>query len=78
MDMLNDLIKFNNNTVCFVSSSSDKAVLNLIIFNLYDNDNYMNIRYFFINLFEDYTIKLYCELRLNLYRILYYFLYFLV
>ena len=66
--MLNDLIKLNNNTVCFVSSSSNKTVLNLIIFNLYDNDNYMNIRYFFINLFEDYTIKLYCELRLSLFN----------
>ena len=68
IDMLNDLIKLNNNTVFFVSTNSDKKGLNIIVFSLYDNDNYINIRYFFINTWEENTIKFYSELRLSLFN----------
>ena len=68
MEMLNDLIKFNNYTICFVSSTSDQKGLNVLVFNLYDDDTYINIRYFFVNIWEENTIKFFCELRLSLYN----------
>ena len=68
IDLLNDLIKLNNNTVCFVSSNLNKTGLNIIVFSLYDNDNYMNIRYFFINTWEENRIIFYCELRLSIFN----------
>ena len=67
-DMLNDIITFNNNTICFVSSSNDKLKLNILVFSLYDNDNYMNIRYFLVNIWEENNIKFYCELKLNIFK----------
>ena len=56
-EMLNDLIKLNNNTVCFVASSLDKQFINVIVFNFYDDDNYMNYRHFAINLSIDYSVN---------------------
>ena len=68
IDMLCDLIKLNNNTVCFLSSNSEKTGLNILVFSFYNDDNYMNIRYFFINIWQENTIKFFCELRLNLFN----------
>ena len=68
IDMLCDLIKLNNNTVCFLSSNSEKTGLNILVFSFYNDDNYMNIRYFFINIWEENTIKFFCELRLSLFN----------
>ena len=66
-DMLNDLIKFNNSTLCFVSASEEKTILNKIVFSLYDNDNYMNIRYFFIDIWAE-RIIIFGDLKLGLYN----------
>ena len=66
-ELLNDLIKLNDNTVCFVSASKEKTILNVIVFSLYDNDNYMNIRYYFIDIWAK-GIKLFADLKLGLYN----------
>ena len=66
-DMLNDLIKFNNNKLCFVSASNEKTILNVIVFSLYDNNNYMNVRYFFIDIWAK-GIKLFADLKLGIYN----------
>ena len=68
IDMLNDLIKLNNNTVCFVSSTLNKTGLNILVFSLYDKDIYINIRYYIIDLWGENTIKFYAELRLSLFN----------
>jgi len=67
-EMLNDLIKLNNNTVCFVDSSLDKQYINIIVFNFYNNDNYMNYRHFRINLLTDYSLRIFSEVRLGLFN----------
>ena len=38
MEMLNDLIKFNNCTIYFVSSTNIQKGVNVLVFNLYDDD----------------------------------------
>ena len=68
IDMLNDLIKLNNNTVCFISSSQEKTGLNVHVFSLYKNDEQMIIRYYFINIWKENSIKFFCELRLSMYN----------
>ena len=66
--MLNDLIKLNENTICFTASSEDKKELIILVFSIYDDDNYMNIRYFSIDIWRENTIKFFCEIRLALYN----------
>ena len=67
-DMLNDLIKLNDNTLCFVSASKEKTILNVIVFSLYDDDNYMNIRYYFIDIWAKGIKLFFTELKLGLYN----------
>ena len=59
----NDIIKLNDNRICFIAPSYDKEDLNIVIFNLYNNDNNLSIRYFSINFFENYRYKFYLDLR---------------
>ena len=67
-EMLDDLIKLNNNTICFVSPNIFRTGLNILIFSLYNDDNNMSIRHFYINIWEENNIKFYCELRLCLFN----------
>ena len=67
-EMINDLIKLNNNTVCFVCPNSRQKIIYLILFNFYDNDNYMNIRRFILDLSPHYSITSFIEIRLGLFN----------
>ena len=66
--ILNDLIKFNDYTICFASSSENKEILYILVFSLYNEDNNMNIRYFSIELYQKYNTKILSEIRLGLYN----------
>ena len=68
IEMLNDLIKLNDNNICFVGSSSERKKLKIIVLNFYDNDNYMNIRYYQIDIWEENGIKIFFDLKINLYN----------
>ena len=61
--MMNDIIKLNDNKICFISISSDKNSLIIAILNFYDNDNYMMIRYYLYDMYNCYGIKFYNDLR---------------
>ena len=50
--MLNDIIKLNDTKFCFASPTTDKENLNIVIFNLYNNDNVLFIKYYIINFFQ--------------------------
>ena len=52
---LNDLIKINENQICFSSTASDKNILYIITFNFYDDYNQFVIRYYTIKLYELYN-----------------------
>ena len=65
---LNDLIKLNEFQICFVSTTSEKETLNIVIFNLYNNDENMTIRYYSIKKEKLNKIKFYEELKVSLYN----------
>ena len=61
--MINDIIKINDNKFCFISTSNDNKLLILVIFNLYSDDNYMTIRYYSYDMYTNYGIFFYNDLR---------------
>ena len=64
---LNDLIKINNYSVCFISSSNNKEELIIAMINLYDYYEYI-IRYYLIKIFNLKKLKFFYEIRANLYN----------
>ena len=67
-EIINDLIKLNNNTVCFLCPDFSQIIIDLIVFNFYDNDNYMNVRHFKLDLKPYYRIHSFIENRLGLFN----------
>ena len=66
--MLNDIIKLSDTKICLISSSYNKEQLNIVIFILYNQDQHMNINYYIINFFNEYSHKIYKDLRVFLYN----------
>ena len=64
---LNDLIKINNYSVCFISASNDKEKLIIAKINVYDYYEYI-IRYYLIKIFLLRKLKFFFEIRVNLYN----------
>ena len=56
---LNDLVKINNKRFSYISTSLDKIILYIILFDLYNNNENINIRYYKINLYDLYNYKIY-------------------
>ena len=67
-NLLNDVVKLNNNQVCFVSTTSDKYSLNIIVFSLYKDDTLMNIRYYQVEMWESHHQRIYLDLKIDLYK----------
>ena len=65
--MLNDLIKLNNNTICFTSASKSKESLIISLISVYDYYEYI-IRYYIINIFELKHLKFLFDIRTHLYN----------
>jgi hypothetical protein len=61
--MLNDIIKLNDNNICYISCSKDKNYLIIVTLFFYDNDEHMTIRYYRYEMFGTYHIKFYKEIR---------------
>ena len=66
--LFNDLIKMNNKRFCFILTSNDNLVLYIVLFDLYNNDANIKIRYYIINIYELYNYKIYKELSSILYN----------
>ena len=60
---LNDIMKLNDNMICYISCSEDKNTLIIVTLFFYDNDNYMMQRYYKYEMFTDYQIKFFKEIR---------------
>ena len=60
---LNDIIKLNDNKICYISVSKDKNTLIIVIFNIYNDDNNMMIRYYSYDLYNNNGITFYNDLR---------------
>ena len=63
--LLNDLIKINDNRFSFITSSFNKTILYILLFDLYNNDKDMKIRIYENNLLN---IKLFKELSTIIYN----------
>ena len=66
--MLNDIIKINDNKICYIGPSPNKESLNIVIFNIYNNDNNMMIRYYSYEMFNEYKFKFFNDLKAFLYN----------
>ena len=68
--LLSDLIKINDNKVVFVSSSQNKEILHLIIFNIFgeNEETKIKIRYYSISLYALYHHKILSDLRIHKYN----------
>ena len=60
--LLNDLVKLDNGDIYFAASSDDRETLYIVILKL--NETSINKRIITINLFEDYKLKFYNDLKL--------------
>ena len=67
-NMLNDMIKLNDFQICYISTSADKLSFQIVIFTLYKDDKLMNIRYYQIEMWNEYTSKIYLDLKCSLYK----------
>ena len=48
--MMNDIVKLNNNQICYISISSEKEHFQFIVLTLYKNDQLINIKYYQIEI----------------------------
>ena len=64
---LNDIIKLNNEAVCFSSVSNIREILYIVMLNFFGKSKLI-IRYYTIKIFGLYHYKFYQELRLNTYK----------
>ena len=62
---LNDLIKLSDDKFDLISCSKDRKKLLIVLFNIYTyEDNLrLSIKYFEINIFENYSIRFYAEIK---------------
>ena len=66
--MLNDIIRLNDFQICYISTSWYKTTFSFVVFTLYKDDTLINIRYYEIKLWENYSMKLFLDLRGSLYK----------
>lgn len=66
--LLNDIIKINDFKICYISVNSEKTYLYLVIITLYKNDTLMNIRYYNIEMSDQYSINGFLNLKASLYK----------
>ena len=68
LNTLNDIIKLNDTRLCFIAPTYNKEYLNIVIFNLYNDDYILLLKYYIISFYSTYTIKFYKDLRVFLYN----------
>ena len=54
--------------ICFVGSSYDMKKINIITFIFYSSYDYMNARFYIINMYEEKKLKFYANLKLSLFN----------
>ena len=65
----NDLIRVNENKICFVSTSENKDQMYIVLLSLYGPTNTnVAIRYYIIDIFSTYSFVFYKNIRANLYN----------
>ena len=65
--LLNDLVKISNTKLCYISTSTNKEELYIILLNIF-NTNQIVIRYYTIAIYELYQFKFLLDMRAHLYN----------
>ena len=65
--LLNDIIKISNSKLCFISTSTDKDELYIVLLNIF-NSNQIIIRYYQIEIYELYNFKFLLEMAVHPYN----------
>ncbi len=65
---INDIIKLNSFSICYVSSTDSKDEIKIVIFNLYNNDSQIAILYYSIKIKNYNDILLFEDIKLGLYN----------
>ena len=67
-NVINDIVKLNENQVCFVSTDNSKKFFNIILYSLYNNDKLMNIRHYLLEMWDSHKHKIFSTIKINLYK----------
>ena len=66
---LNDIIKLNDFQICYISvNGEDKTKFKIIIFTLYKDDSLMNIRYYNNEMWNNYGVRIFLNLKADIYK----------
>ena len=65
---LNDMIKLNDFQICFFGVNTGRTQFKIVVLTLYKNDSLMNIRYYNIEMWNHYAIKIFLNIKANLYK----------
>ena len=66
--LLNDIIKINDKRFSFISTSPNRTILYVILFDLYNNDENIKLRFYKIDIFKLYSYKIFQDLSAILYN----------
>ena len=66
----NDMVKLNENQVCYISTDNTKHYFNIIVYSLYNDDKLLNIRYYLLEIWDSHHHKIFTTLffKINLYK----------
>ena len=64
----NDIIKLNDFQTCYISCNTDGTYYKLVTFTLYKNDTLLNLKYYQIPIWSEYSIKIFCDIKAALYK----------
>jgi len=67
-NIINDIIKLNDDQICFVSTDNSKHYFNIIIYSLYNDDKSMNISHYILEMWESHHHKIFTTIKINLYK----------
>ena len=65
--LLNDLIKITNKKLCYVSTSTEKSQLYIVLIGIL-NDNKISLRYYTLDIYTNYGFKFLLDMRIHLYN----------
>ena len=66
--MLNDIVRLNDFKICYISISQEKDYFKFVVLTLYKSDTLINIKYYQIEIFNTYTMKIFLTLKAAIYN----------
>ena len=66
--LLNDILRLNDFQTCYISIPSDHNYIKIVIFTLYKSDTLINIRYYQIEMWNTYAIKIFLNIKASMYK----------